>query len=77
MSLIGPEGKKQLKLASRASAVGIELVLAILAGYFAGSWADRRFDTAPVLTYVGLALGLLAAANAVWNVVRRTNFDRL
>ncbi|MCZ7681994.1 MAG: AtpZ/AtpI family protein [Sandaracinaceae bacterium] len=77
MSLLGPEGKKQLKVATRVSAVGLEMVLAICAGYFGGRWLDGRFDSAPYLTYIGLALGLLAAFKALWTVARRTDLDTL
>lgn len=77
MSLLGPEGKKQLKIATRVSAVGLELVLAICAGYFGGRWLDGRFDTAPVLSYIGLALGLLAGFKALWTIARRTDLDSL
>ncbi|HEY8432953.1 MAG TPA: AtpZ/AtpI family protein [Sandaracinaceae bacterium] len=77
MSLLGPEGKKQLKIASRVSAVGLEMVLATCVGYFGGSWLDDRFDTAPVLSYIGLAAGLLAAFKALWTVARRIDMDSL
>lgn len=77
MSFLGSEGRKQLKLAARASAVGIEMVLAIAAGYFGGRWLDARFDTAPILAYIGLALGFLAGFKSLWTLARRTNLDTL
>jgi ATP synthase protein I len=77
MSLFGPEGKKQLKLATRVSAVGLEMVLAICVGYFGGRWLDGRFDTAPVLSYIGLVVGLLAGFKSLWTIARRTDLDTL
>ncbi len=77
MSLLGPEGRKQIKLATRVSAIGLEMVLAICAGYFGGRWLDARFDTAPVLAYIGLAVGLLAGFKSLWTLARRTNLDTL
>ena len=58
MSLIGPEGRKQLKLAARFASVGFELVIAIVVGFFGGRWLDTTFETAPVLQYLGLAFKL-------------------
>lgn len=77
MSLLGPDGKKQLKVATRYSALGLEMGLAVCAGFFGGRWLDARFDTAPILTYIGLAVGLLAGFKSVWALVRRTNLDTL
>ncbi len=77
MSLLGPEGRKQLKVASRFGAIGIEMVLAICVGYFGGRWLDGRLSTDPYLAYVGLALGLIAAFKSLWTVARRTDMDSL
>ncbi|MQG37841.1 MAG: AtpZ/AtpI family protein [SAR202 cluster bacterium] len=38
--------------------VGITIGL----GAYGGYWLDRQFDTAPVLTVLGLALGVLTAS---------------
>jgi ATP synthase protein I len=77
MSLLGPDGKKQLKVATRYGAIGLEMGLAVCVGFFGGRWLDARFDTAPILTYIGLAVGLLAGFKSVWTLVRRTNLDTL
>jgi F0F1-type ATP synthase assembly protein I len=77
MSMLGPEEKKQLKLATRVSAVGLEMVLATLVGWFGGSWLDGRLHTAPYLTYAGLAIGLVAAFNALWTIAKKIDLDSL
>ena len=52
MSLIGPEGRKQLKLAARFASAGFELAMAIVVGYLGGRWLDEAFETAPILQYI-------------------------
>jgi ATP synthase protein I len=69
--------KKQLKLATRVSAVGLEMVLAVLVGYFGGRWLDGHFGTGPYLTYTGFVLGLIAAFKSLWTIARRIDLDRL
>lgn len=73
MSLLGPDGRKQLKMASRVSAVGLELGLAVTFGFLGGQWLDVRFDTGPWLTYAGLLLGLLAGAKGFWQIAHRAH----
>lgn len=60
MSLIGPEGRKQLKLAARFASAGLELAISIVVGYFGGRFIDRAVGTTPYLTYLGLLLGIVA-----------------
>lgn len=73
MSLLGPDGRKQLKMASRVSAVGLELGLAVTFGYLVGRWLDGRFDTGSWLTYFGLLLGLAAGAKGFWKIALRAH----
>ena len=77
MPLLGPDGRKQLKLASRVSAVGLELVFATCLGYFGGRWLDERFGTAPWLGWIGLAVGILAGFKGLWDFASRTDLDRI
>lgn len=60
MSLIGPEGRKQLKLAAQFASAGLEIAISIVAGYFGGRAVDRWLETAPYLEYTGLVLGIVA-----------------
>jgi len=70
MSLVGPEGRKQLKLAARFASVGIELVVAIVVGFFGGRWLDVTYQTTPVLQYLGLALGIFAGFRSLFALAR-------
>ena len=70
MALFGPEQRKQLRIANRVSAVGAELAIATLLGLFGGSWIDGRFDTRPIFTFLGLALGMAAGMKGLYRLVR-------
>lgn len=60
MGFIGPEGRRQLKLAARFAGAGFELAAAIVLGYLGGQYLDGRLDTSPYLAYLGLGCGLVA-----------------
>ena len=70
MSLIGPEGRKQLKLAGRFASAGFELSMAIVVGFFGGRWLDEKFATTPVLGYLGLLIGILAGFRNLFVLAR-------
>ena len=70
MSLIGPEGRKQLQLAARFATAGLELVIAIVAGYFGGRFLDGWLGTAPYLGYAGLLLGIVAGFRSLFQLAR-------
>lgn len=57
---LDPEGRRFMKTAGRASAVGIELAVSIVGCLIAGWWADEKLGTSPALTLVGLFLGTFA-----------------
>ncbi len=42
------------------ASLGMSVALSIFIGLFLGLWLDKRFDTEPVLLFVGLALGIAA-----------------
>ena len=71
MSLIGPEGRKQLQVAARFGSAGLELALAIVVGYFGGRFLDGRLGTAPYLAYSGLTLGIVAGFRNLFQVARK------
>jgi ATP synthase protein I len=51
--------------------VGIEVILSVLVGFFAGYWLDRKFETNPWLTLIGFTYGVAAAARALYRAARR------
>jgi len=42
------------------ASLGMSVALSIFIGLFAGLWLDKKFDTEPVLLFVGLAFGIAA-----------------
>lgn len=53
--------------------VGIELVLSVLLGGYAGIWLDRKLGTGPWLAAVGFGFGVAAGFRAVWRALRQAN----
>ncbi|NMC70517.1 MAG: F0F1 ATP synthase subunit [Myxococcales bacterium] len=51
--------------------VGLEMAAAIAIGYFGGGWLDGLLGTRPVLQWVGMAFGIVAAGMAIVRVSRR------
>jgi ATP synthase protein I len=50
--------------------VGLEVVLSVMLGLFAGRWLDGKLGSAPYLALVGGALGVGTAARAVLRAYR-------
>ncbi len=42
-----------------ASTIGLSLVVPPVLGYFAGRWLDGRFGTDPILSVIGLMVGIV------------------
>lgn len=57
-------------LASRYSAVGIEMASAVAIGAVVGNWIDNRYGFGPWGLLTGFAIGLGAAVKAVARVIR-------
>jgi uncharacterized membrane protein YfcA len=70
MSLIGPEGRKQLQLAASFLAVGFELAVAIVIGYLGGAWLDGKLGTS-FLKYLGLFLGIAAGFRSLFALAKK------
>ncbi|MFW6050333.1 MAG: AtpZ/AtpI family protein [Myxococcota bacterium] len=71
MSLLGPEGRNQLKALGNVGTAGIELVVSIVVGYFGGRWLDGWLGTGPWLMWIGFVLGLVAGFRNLFRVSRR------
>ena len=65
-----PESKQEWKKAGRLSAVGLEMGFAIVVGVLGGGYLDDRLGTTPVLFWIGFAVGLGAAAKALYDGMR-------
>lgn len=70
MGFVGPESRRQLKLFARFATAGFELAASIVVGYFGGRYADDWAHTAPVLSYAGLALGIVAGFRNLFKLAR-------
>jgi F0F1-type ATP synthase assembly protein I len=70
--LVGTEHKRQVLKAYDKGAVGIELALAPVVGFFGGRWLDGLFGTEPVIAWVGLVAGILAGFRSLYRLVRQT-----
>lgn len=55
--------------AMRFVGVGAYVGVSILLGVYVGSLLDRRFDTQPLFTLLGLALGLAVAVVGVYRML--------
>ena len=79
-SVLDPEMIRLTKqIAPRASSfapleilgLGWVVVLSLVGGIAGGIWLDGRFGTGPLLTIVGLAMGLALAVIAARSLIRR------
>jgi F0F1-type ATP synthase assembly protein I len=53
-------------------AVGIEFVVALALGYYAGKWLDHRyFHDRGYATAIGALLGVFTAFKAIWDAAKR------
>lgn len=55
----------------RYGTVGLELVLSVLLGLFAGQFLDKRLHTAPWLTLIGLSYGIAAGVRGLYRAAKR------
>ncbi len=50
---------KGMRAMALASTIGLSLVIPPVMGYFAGRWLDGRFGTEPVISMIGLVVGIV------------------
>jgi ATP synthase protein I len=55
--------------------VGIEVVLSVLVGLYAGHRLDAWLGSSPWLTVVGFGFGVAAAVRALYRVTKQANRD--
>ena len=66
-----PDSKKMRRTAWGFSLVGIEMGVALVVGMLGGWYLDGKLDTKPIFFWVGFAMGLAAAAKAVYDVAKK------
>ena len=60
---------KRMGMLLRLLGIGWYVGLCIAAGAVAGLWADRALDLSPLLTLLGIALGLIAAVGGLVRMI--------
>ncbi len=73
MPLVDP--KRMVEL-GRASAIGLEVALSVVLGLLGGAWLDRKLGTKPLLMFVGLVLGMIAAGRSLYRLAKGRPIDR-
>lgn len=64
-----PDPEQQdLRAVGVATGLGCSIVAALVLCIGGGVWLDRQFGTSPVLTLVGVALGMAAAGYQLWEL---------
>lgn len=59
-----------------AMTLGFSLVVSLVVLIGGGVWLDQRLDTAPLFTFIGLALGLVAAGYELFELAMLGRKDR-
>lgn len=62
---------------ARYSAIGFEIAICLVLGYFGGRWLDGQWQTQPWATITLGVAGLIAAIKVIVRVVKRTDLDKL
>ena len=62
--------QKDLRAVGVATGLGCSIVAALVLCIGGGVWLDSRFGTSPVLTLVGVALGLVVAGYQLWELAK-------
>ena len=67
----GPTPEQQdLRAVGVATGLGCSIVAALIVCIGGGVWLDGRLGTTPVLTFVGIALGLASAGYQLWELAK-------
>ncbi|HYW49132.1 MAG TPA: AtpZ/AtpI family protein [Gemmatimonadaceae bacterium] len=69
--MTGPARSSGLRMAG----AGFQLAAALIGGLYGGQWLDRRFGTAPVFLYVGVAVGAIGGMTALYRQLMRVTRD--
>lgn len=73
----GPTPEQQdLRAVGVATGLGCSIVAALVLCIGGGVWLDRQFGTSPILTLVGVALGLAAAGYQLWELANLGSKNR-
>ena len=65
------KSNRDLRQVSLLAAVPALLIAGPAIGFFAGQWADKKFNTEPYLMIIGLVLGFASAGREIWKLVKK------
>ncbi len=71
-----PEQRAQLGAVGKAAGLGCSVVVTLVVMIGGGVLLDRQFDTSPILTLIGVALGLIGAGYALYELAQVGRTDR-
>ena len=71
-----PKERAGLSQVGVAAGLGFSIVFTLIVCIAGGLFLDGQFDTEPVLTLVGIALGLILAAYQLYELVQVGNVER-
>ncbi len=66
------ETRRTLRELGYYSTLGISIALSIFIGLFAGVYLDGRWGTHPLLTFIGLGLGIAAGFKNIAMAVKKS-----
>ena len=71
-----PEQRAQLGAVGKAAGLGCSVVVTLVVMIGGGLLLDRQFDTTPILTLIGVALGLIGAGYELYQLAQVGRTDR-
>ncbi|MCD6360066.1 MAG: AtpZ/AtpI family protein, partial [Armatimonadetes bacterium] len=63
------------RAALRLVGLGWYIGICVFLGLWGGLWLDTRFDTKPILLFIGLFLGLVVAFCGVYRMIKGSLYD--
>jgi ATP synthase protein I len=66
------ETLRNLKDLAYYSSLGLQVALSIFIGLGVGVWLDRRWDTHPWLTLIGMGMGIAAGFRNIGLAIRKS-----
>jgi F0F1-type ATP synthase assembly protein I len=54
---------------------GVQFAAGLVAGLYGGQWLDRRFSSAPVFLYLGVAAGAVGSMTLLYRQLMRITRD--
>jgi len=70
--LMKRETRRSIRELAYYSSLGFSVALSIFIGLFAGVYLDGKFDTKPLLTLIGLGLGIAAGFKNIALAVKKS-----